>query len=283
MKIVKAKLMVHSDPSGQAEDIEFMFNPSELDFTRQVHWHHEVGNRGTTLLPKVNFSGVEPYSFTLQNLLFDTYEERACVLKKYINNIKQGATAKNPERTRPPVYILTWQDSYFPCVMTSLNYRLTLFLPNGTPVKAIVNIGLQEVDAKNLPGVKPSKKGSGKSLFSKNASRGKAPPKAPNRGKALPKAPNSSSAPQNTSGGKAPPKASNRGKVLPKAPNSSSAPQNTSGGKASPKAPNNSSAPQNTSEGKASPKAPNNSSAPQNTSGGKASPKAPNNSSAPKF
>ena len=150
MKIEKAKLIVHSDPSGQAKDIEFMFNPSELDFTRQVHWDYELGNRGTTLLPKVNFSGVEPYSFRLPNLLFDTYEKKTSVLKKHIDNIKKGVTAKSGERTRPPVYVFTWHDSYFPCVMTSLNYRLTLFLPDGTPVKAIVNIELQEVDPKGV-------------------------------------------------------------------------------------------------------------------------------------
>lgn len=155
MKLEKAKLMVHSDPSGQAKDIEFMFNPSELDFTRRIIWDSDVGSRGTTLLPKVNFSGVEPYSFTLQNLLFDTYEKKTSVLKEYINNIKKGATARSNTLTRPPVYILTWHDSYFHCVMTSLNYRLTLFLADGTPVKAIVNIALQEVDPENIAGGKP--------------------------------------------------------------------------------------------------------------------------------
>ena len=175
MKIEKAKLIVHSDPSGQAKDIEFMFNPSELDFTRQVNWDYDVGNRGTTLLPKVNFSGVEPYSFTLQNLLFDTYETKKSVLKEYIDNIKKGATARSSNRTRPPVYILTWQDSYFHCVMTSLNYRLTLFLPDGTPVKAIVNIGLQEVDPKILPGGMSPQRTPSKSFPASNTSGGMSP------------------------------------------------------------------------------------------------------------
>ena len=173
MKIEKAKLMVYSDPSGQAKDIEFMFNPSELDFTRQINWNHDVGNRGTTLLPKVNFSGVEPYSFTLQNLLFDTYETKKSVLKEYIDNIKKGATARSNARTRPPVYILTWRDSYFHCVITSLNYRLTLFLPDGTPVKASVNIGLQEVDPNNLPGGNPPETSASKSLIPSSNQAGK--------------------------------------------------------------------------------------------------------------
>ena len=211
MKIEKAKLIVHSDPSGQAKDIEFMFNPSELDFTRQVKWDYDVGNRGTTLLPKVNFSGVEPYSFTLQNLLFDTYETKKSVLKEYIDNIKKGATARSSTRTRPPVYILTWQDSYFHCVMTSLNYRLTLFLPNGTPVKAIVNIGLQEVDPKNTSGGSSPTTGTPSKSF---------PPKNTSRGKAS-KTPRNKNPPKNTSGAKTP----------KTAPSKNSPPKNTPKGK----------------------------------------------------
>ena len=152
MRLEKAKLIVSSDLTGDAKDIKFMFNPSELDFTRVVHWASNVGHRGSTLLPKVNFSGVEPYSFTLQNLLFDTYEKKISVLTEYIDNIKKGATARSSIKTRPPVYILTWHDTYFYCVMTNLNYKLTMFLSDGTPVKALVNISLQEVDPANSSG-----------------------------------------------------------------------------------------------------------------------------------
>ncbi len=159
MQLTKAKLIVHSKLSGNPQDIEFMFNPTELAFSRQVYWNSERGNRSTTLLPKVNFSGVEPYTFTLQNLLFDTYEKKTSVLTEHINNIKEGVTATATTITRPPVYILTWHDTYFHCVMTNLNYRLTLFLPDGTPVKAIVDISLQEVDPKLLSGLTSPKGG----------------------------------------------------------------------------------------------------------------------------
>ena len=73
-QLTKAKLEVHSALSGNPKNIEFMFNPSELEFSRQVFWHSDRGTRSSTLLPKVNFSGVEPYTCTLRNLLFDTYE-----------------------------------------------------------------------------------------------------------------------------------------------------------------------------------------------------------------
>ncbi|MEH2144171.1 CIS tube protein [Nostoc sp.] len=146
----KAKLIGYS---GEAPDIELMFNPTDISFTRTVNWQSQVGNRGTTLLPKVNFSGVDPYQFTLNQLVYDTYETKESVMEKYINNIKKGVEAieQTPD-SRPPVYIFTWKDEYFYCVITSLTYTLNMFLSDGTPVRALVDIALQEVDKVNLPG-----------------------------------------------------------------------------------------------------------------------------------
>lgn len=154
MPLVKAKLIVYSAPDSDARDIEFMFNPQEISFSRTVGWSSDRGNRGTTLLPKVNFAGLDPYEFTLQNLLFDTYEKKTSVMNKYINNIKQGVTARAKTHARPPVYVFTWGERYFHCVITSLTYRLTMFLENGTPVRAFVDIALREVDPQNLVGGK---------------------------------------------------------------------------------------------------------------------------------
>jgi hypothetical protein len=148
-QLEKAKLMPYD---GDAQTIEFMLNPTEISFTRTSSWSNDSGNRGETLLPKVNFSGVEPYKFTLNKLMFDTYETREYVVKKYIENIKKGVTAPDGYNKRPPVYIFTWGEKYFHCVMTRLTYTLTLFLANGMPVRAVVDIDLQEVDAKNSPG-----------------------------------------------------------------------------------------------------------------------------------
>ena len=146
MPLVKAKLIVYSAPYNDAQDIELMFNPQEISFTRSVGWDSDRGDRGKTLLPKVNFAGLDPYEFTLKNLLFDTYEQKTSVMDKYINNIKEGVTARPVVKARPPVYIFTWGERYFHCVITSLTYRLTMFLEDGTPVRAFVDIALREVD-----------------------------------------------------------------------------------------------------------------------------------------
>lgn len=147
-QLEKAKLK----GNGEAPDIELMFNPSEITFSRTINWEKHRGNRGTTLLPKINFSGVEPYQFTLKQLIFDTYETKESVMK-YIDIIKKGVeTIEKAIDKRPPVYIFTWKEEYFYCVMTSLSYTLNMFLTDGTPVRAMVDISLQEVDKNNPPG-----------------------------------------------------------------------------------------------------------------------------------
>jgi Contractile injection system tube protein len=143
---------------GEGKDIELMFNPEEISFTRNVSWVPAKGSKGdSSLLPKINFSAVEPYKFTLKQLLFDTYESRESVMTKYVNVIKTGVEAMNKKTdSRPPVYLFTWGETYFYCVITSLTYKLTMFLANGIPVRAIVDISLQEVEKNNLPGNKKS-------------------------------------------------------------------------------------------------------------------------------
>lgn len=166
MPLEKGKLIVYSARDNDAEDIEFMFNPQEVSFTRNVGWHSDRGNRGTTLLPKIRFGGLDPYEFTLQNLLFDTYEEKTSVMDDYIENIKQGVTARGNSHAQPPVYIFAWGEEYFHCVITSLTYRLTMFLEDGTPVRAVVDISLREVDppkhTRGKPGGKAGSKAGGK-------------------------------------------------------------------------------------------------------------------------
>ena len=47
----------------------------------------------------------------------------------------------------PPVYYFIWgQENYMTCMITKLSYKLTMFLPDGTPVRALVDVSLKEVD-----------------------------------------------------------------------------------------------------------------------------------------
>lgn len=155
MPLAKAALLPLDGEIG--EKIEFMFNPAQLVFARTVKWQAEQGNRSNgsqpnSSLPKVNFSGVDPYKLTLSQLIFDTYEARTPVME-HIKKLKKGAESPDGRNKRPPVYVLSWgQKKTFPCVITSLSYKLDMFLDDGTAVRALVDISLQEVEKENLPG-----------------------------------------------------------------------------------------------------------------------------------
>lgn len=45
---------------------------------------------------------------------------------------------------RPRQLLLVWGTLVFPCALTSLNYRFTLFKPDGTPLRAIANCSFRE-------------------------------------------------------------------------------------------------------------------------------------------
>ena len=144
-KLEKAKLI-----SQESDTIEFMFNPNELVFQRSIQVNASKGARTKTGLPKVSFAYPEPYTLTISNIVFDTYEDGSNVMDKYINKLKKSvefATKGSGKDKRPPIYIFTWgQQQYIRCFVQQLTYRLTRFLRDGTPVQARVDLTLKEVD-----------------------------------------------------------------------------------------------------------------------------------------
>lgn len=131
------------------DNIEFMFNPIELHFSRSATINSPEGATTARGLPKVSFGSPQPYSLELKNILFDTYESGTDVMSTYISKLRQGVEFA-ASLGRPPVYIFTWgSQQYLKCFVKTLTYRLTMFLPDGTPVRAIVDLSLEEIDTTN--------------------------------------------------------------------------------------------------------------------------------------
>jgi hypothetical protein len=139
MTLVKAML---TTTDAGAVAINFQFNPSSLSFSRSV----ESGAYTTAGFPKVSYSNRGAETLKLSNLWFDTYEyaTKTSVLTLISPIIKSTEIAGSLKR--PPVYIFAWGEQYMKCVVTSISYELTMFLADGTPVRAKVSIDLQEVD-----------------------------------------------------------------------------------------------------------------------------------------
>jgi hypothetical protein len=146
MTLEKAKL---TNVNKTGDVIEFMFNPKELAFEGQAENNENSGSRNDkTGKPKVSFSNIQSYKISIHNVLFDTYEAGTDVLKQHINYFKDAVKFEQ-DKSRPPVYRFSWGGKeYFKyCFVEKLSYKITMFLPNGLPVRAVIdNLTLKEVD-----------------------------------------------------------------------------------------------------------------------------------------
>jgi len=141
-QLVKATL---TTTDAGATSITFQFNPTELNIKRTVKFNTPAGARTASGLPKVTFSHPDPMRITLTNLIFDTYEEGISVITKIEPIIKATDFAGSLER--PPTFVFAWgSQNYLKCFVESTDIKYTMFLPDGTPVRAVVSITLHEVD-----------------------------------------------------------------------------------------------------------------------------------------
>jgi Contractile injection system tube protein len=146
MTLQKAKLI----PKDGGKPIEFMFNPTELSFEKTVETSENKGARTQDQgQPKVGFATVDSYIVTINKILFDTYETGENVVTKYIEPFRKAVQFVSKAEQRTPRYTFTWGGNQLLrcCFVKKLNYKLTMFLPDGTPVRATIDsLTLKEAD-----------------------------------------------------------------------------------------------------------------------------------------
>jgi len=88
----------------------------------------------------------EPFKMRLE-FFFDRYEEGKNV-QDYTDQIAALAVIGPGSKAQPPTCLLSWGTSLsFRCVLESFNVKYTLFLDDGTPVRAIMDCTFKEFTA----------------------------------------------------------------------------------------------------------------------------------------
>lgn len=149
MSLEKLKL---ESIDGPQYTIELMFNPTELDFSLKTALTEDQGARTEGEgIPKVSFAYPNAVVVKISDMVYDTYEDGSGV-KGYIDRLTK-ATKFIESKKRPPIYMLTWgQNKFLLCFVESLNYKLTMFQPDGTPVRAKASVTLKQVDPEEVLG-----------------------------------------------------------------------------------------------------------------------------------
>lgn len=148
------------EPEGQ-DPIEAMFNPDSITYSKANSWnlHQTTGQN----LPEVAFASGGPATLSV-TLLFDGTEDGADVSKnvnkltkltKVDTNLKgrrstaQGGDVKDPSKSfqgRPPTVQFHWGTFLsFRAVIQRINAKFNLFLDNGTPVRATVDVTFMQI------------------------------------------------------------------------------------------------------------------------------------------
>lgn len=137
---------------GEGAEIRFMFNPTELKFSRSVNIEQSQGSRTKKGQSKTSFKHPNPYQLTISNIILDTYEETndqrnvLKPLKPFTDAVEYAKDGKGKAK-RPPLYVFSWgKNKYLRCFIKSCNFRLTMFLADGTPVRAILDLTLEQAD-----------------------------------------------------------------------------------------------------------------------------------------
>ena len=136
--LAKLKILVEDEQGkfGENDPIEVLFNPNQITFQKSAAWKFTPAAEKDT--PKAQFTHGESANLTT-DLFFDTYETGTDV-RDHTDKIYHLTTVEqHGNKHRPPICKLLWGTfdfNDFKWVLQAVNQRFTLFLENGTPVRA---------------------------------------------------------------------------------------------------------------------------------------------------
>lgn len=129
--------------------VEACFNPKELTIEKQIPWNKHKTSKGNN--PALEFTDAEPKELTVE-LLFDTYESRENVHTKYVKVLEKMTLIIDDKKKRPPMCIFLWGKSFpsFMGVIDNLSTKYSMFLADGTPVRATCTVKIKQADKLTL-------------------------------------------------------------------------------------------------------------------------------------
>lgn len=135
-------------PLGSA--IAVLFNPNEYTLEKSNTFAQMALPGLQTPITQYTSGAAETLSM---ELFFDTYTDKG---GEDVRNYTRGVTDLmliNADLHAPPVCLFQWGKVSFKAVLERAQSRYTMFLPDGTPVRAVLNVTLREYKtlAEQLP------------------------------------------------------------------------------------------------------------------------------------
>lgn len=148
-QLQKAEFKVYDKPGGsEINTVDFFLNPKSIQITKSVKLEESKseGNTGETRWSKTN-----PIQLDIGELWFDTYERRANVRSEYIDDLEELLDYDENTHHIPCVRLVwgkfteqTRYDTQYLFYVEKLTVDYTMFLPDGTPVRAKAQVSLKQ-------------------------------------------------------------------------------------------------------------------------------------------
>jgi hypothetical protein len=135
-------------PGAQMFQLDFQFNPKELQLAKQASWKREQA-KGNKKASPPQFTGSQPSKLTLE-LFFDASAKQDSSVVKNVEKLfsltvptESSLTAK---KASPPWVIFRWGGlTGFLAYVSQVQAKYTLFTASGLPIRATCQITLEEL------------------------------------------------------------------------------------------------------------------------------------------
>jgi nucleoid-associated protein YgaU len=150
----------HTDGESTEREVVFCFNPAKLAYSAQAKWEQpsQSGKKGPS---EPSFKGAEPRTMKIELLLdgWDLSGSGHSAKRDIDKDLKTLASWTIPtadsvkkNKPRPPTVRLAWGKQWFPAYVTQVDTTITMFRPDGHPLRATVNVSLKEFPKPVKPG-----------------------------------------------------------------------------------------------------------------------------------
>lgn len=128
----------------QPGELNFFINPHTIQVVKEAQLKEQAANQGTNAK---KFANTYPVCLKLGELWFDTYDDRVSVRTRYINTL-ESLLDYVPDARAAGRRVGNWgqfhatgmRPAEYKFFVTKLAVDYTLFLPDGTPVRAKVDV-----------------------------------------------------------------------------------------------------------------------------------------------
>jgi len=137
--------------------LEFQFNPAELKITKTATWKAPEKSVAQKNSQDLDFGGGQPATFSLKFTFDTTQDSDEKDVRKYTQELlkltmlgaeSSGSGWQGTRRLLPPLVQFRWGKLIlFLAIVESVTVTYTLFLPDGTPVRAKADVSFKQLDA----------------------------------------------------------------------------------------------------------------------------------------